>query len=112
VEESDLIIRQHGEKLQDHDERILTLESSSILESKRIDNLCQQLSEFSHDIKEMLKIHDDRIIDHELDSVKKEKDILSLSNSLQGVLAIIKWTASSVFLLLAGFFIWYIQSAL
>ena len=79
-------------------------------QSKRLDSLCRQLIEFSHDTKEMLKSHEERIIEHELDSVKKVKDIEGLANSTKGILAIIKWTASTVFLLLAGFFIWYIQN--
>lgn len=104
------ILKGHGEMLQEHDERLAVLESSTVLESKRLDSLCQQLIEFSHDIKELLISHEERIIEHEKDGVKKEKDIENLANSVKAILFIIKWTASTVFLLLAGFFIWYIQN--
>lgn len=97
------------ETLQKHDERLLILESSSVLESKRLDSLCQQLIEFSYAIKEMQGNHDERIEEQEMDRIKKEKDIENLTNAVKGILSIIRWTATTVFLLLAGFFIWYIQ---
>jgi hypothetical protein len=103
-------LKEHGEILLEHDERISVLESSSALESKRLDNLCQQLSEFSHEIKEMLKSHEERIAGHDLDEVKKEKDIDSLARSVSGILSVIRWGATTLFVLLAGFFIWYVQN--
>lgn len=104
------IVKGHGEILRKYDERLKVLESSSVLEAKRLDGLCRQLAEFSHDIKNMLKSHEERILEYELDGVKKEKDLENLVNSVQGILSIIKWTGSTVFLLLAGFFIWYVQN--
>ncbi|MCM1567732.1 MAG: hypothetical protein FNP40_02550 [Dehalobacter sp. 4CP] len=102
-------LKEHEERLKKHDERLTILESSSVLESKRMDSLCEQLMEFSFDIKEMLSSHDERIKEQEMECVKKEKDLESLAGSVKGVLSILRWTATTVFLLLAGFFIWYIQ---
>ncbi|RJE48701.1 MULTISPECIES: hypothetical protein [unclassified Dehalobacter] len=102
-------LKDHEETLQKHDERLAILESSSVLESKRLDSLCEQLMEFSFDIKEMLSSHDERMKEQEMECVKKEKDIESLAASVKGILSILRWTATTVFLLLAGFFIWYIQ---
>lgn len=103
-------IREHGEILLEHDERISVLESFSTLETRRLDSLCEQLREFSLDIKEMLKSHEERIAGHDIDAVKKEKDIEALAKSVKGVLEIVRWSGSTLILLLAGFFIWYVQS--
>ncbi|WP_368292861.1 hypothetical protein [Dehalobacter sp. TBBPA1] len=102
-------LKDHEETLQKYDERLAILESSSVLESKRLDSLCEQLMEFSFDIKEMLSSHDERMKEQEMECIKKEKDIESLAASVKGILSILRWTATTVFLMLAGFFIWYIQ---
>jgi len=107
LQEHEEILQDHGMILQEHDQRISVLESSSVLESKRLDNLCRQLSKFSQDIKEMLKSHEERISKHDLDAVKKEKDIDSLAKAVNGVLSVIRWCASTLLVLLAVFFIWY-----
>ncbi len=104
------ILHEHVGILQEHGQRISVLESSSVLESKRLDHLCRQLSEFSQDIKEMLKSHEERIVEHDLDAVKKEKDLDSMAKSVTGILSIIRWSVSTLLVLLAGFFIWYVQS--
>lgn len=103
------ILKEHDEIIQEHDERLSVLESFSALETQRVDNLCKQLSEFSQDIKEMLKSHEERIGKHDLNAVKEEKDIDALVKSVNGILGVIRWGTSTLFVLLTGFFIWYVQ---
>lgn len=62
------------------------------------------------EIREILSSHEGRITKHDIDTVRREKDIEALANKVNGILSIIKWTASTLFTLLAGFFIWYVQS--
>lgn len=66
-------LKDHEKALKKHDERLAILESSSVLESKRLDSLCEQLMEFSFDIKEMLSSHDERMKEQEMECVKKKK---------------------------------------
>ncbi len=103
------LLQEHEEILLDHSERILVLESSTAAESQRLDSLCRQLGEFSRDMKDMMKKHEERIAWHDLEAVKKGKDLELLLISVKGILSMLKWAVSSLLLLLAGFFIWYVQ---
>lgn len=80
------------EILQEHDQRLSVLESFSASEKKRLDYL------------------EGRSMAHDLESVKKQKDLDYLVKYIGGIQSMIRWSGTTLFVLLAGFFVWYVQN--